>query len=285
MSINTLSRLTPQNIIALIENEKDEAVNLMQNDQFFVSRVDIYDFTKSPYPDDEERQYYEEILTDNPNYSPQIVGAQQYIINGHRNRLIDQLFIDVMNKTIDNGKYDNIENGLSDYAKYILYVDNMMHINGQPAILKEAIINAFIRRADMFIRQGQSVYSEDNHYDVYVQLPDEVNCIGTDPISMKKITTGFRLDADDRRVCYDISTIISIVNSTFGINTPVSPFTRKPFSENDMRRIRGFIKSMSSTRPITRTMTRRENKGGKHVKSKKHHKKRKYKTMRNRRRI
>lgn len=264
MSVNTLIQMTPANIMALIENEKNEAINLAQNDPNFSRKIGIYESTKVPFPDDEERQIYEQLLEDNPNYSIQNIIEQEYVLNGRRNRMIDSMFIDIMNKSIENGIYDNIEIGLSDYARFILYVDDYLHQLGNPAILKEAITNALINRANMFIKQGQEALNPtNNEYDIYEQLPDEKGCKGLDPITNQKIVTGFRLDADERRICYDISTIVKIVNSTFGLTTPVSPFNRAPFSENDMRRIKIFMKNMSSMKPITRSMTQRRAIGGK----------------------
>lgn len=256
MSVNTLIRMTPANIIALIENEKNEAIHLSQNDPDFYRKTQTYEITKAPFPNDEERKIYDELIENNPNYSIQNIIEQDYILNGRRNHFIDTIFINIMNKAIDNGIYDNIEIGLSDYAKFILYVDDYLHKLGNPAILKEEITNSLINRANMFIKQGLEELNPLNiKYHIFEQLPDEKDSKGIDPITNKKIITGFRLDADERRICYDISTILKIVNSTFGLTTPVSPFTRVPFTENDMTRIKIFIKNMSSLRPITRKMT------------------------------
>lgn len=273
MSVNTLVRMTPENIASLIENEKNEAISLAENNTDFIRKIQTYETTKAPYPDDNERAAYEDVLENNPQYSIQNMVSQEYLIDRRRNRLVDQLFIDIMNKAIDNGVYDNIEIGLSDYARFILYIDDYLHKLGNPAIIKESIVSSLVNRANMFIRQGQeSLTPRDDKYNIYVQLPDEKDCKGIDPITSQKIITGFRLDADNRRVCYDISTIVKIVNSTFGLNTPVSPYTRAPFTENDMRRIKGFIKNMSSTRPVTRRMTRCRDGGRSKIKHNKKHK-------------
>lgn len=257
MSSNTLSRLTPQQIINVIETEKDDSIHLMRIDNDFITRVYMYDITKVPYASDKERNIYEEILENNQEFSAENMTNQPYILNERRNQMIDNLFIGVMSKTIDNGIYDNIEDGLSDYVKYILYIDNMLHQLGHPTIIKDAITNMFINRASTLIKEYNKTLNLDNdYYDIYYELDDEKGSFGIDPISTKKISICFRLDADDRRICYDISTIVNLVNSTFGIDTPVSPFNRKPFSINDIRRIRGFIKILNTNRAITRSMSK-----------------------------
>jgi hypothetical protein len=257
MESTALIDMTPEDITYLVDFLRKQARYSARNDNYFISKLPTYEVSKIPYPNDKERHIYEELAATNRNYSLENIVNQEYLINGNRNQLLDRMFIDIINKIVNEGVYDdNIENDLSDYIKFILYIDTYIRRQGTEPVLTEALTNALINRASKLIREGHYVVTNQS-YDVYEMMPDELNCKGIDPISSQPIKTGFRLDADERRICYDISTIVAIANSTFGIQTPVSPFTRRPFSENDMKRIRGFIRNMETSRPVTRSMTRR----------------------------
>lgn len=261
MSSARLAGMNLQNIIGFIEFSREQAIYFAQNDEYFSSKLQTYEFTKSPYPDDVERQSYEEVINTNERYSFQNIVNENFIVNGRRNQLVDRMIIDIIHKSVSNGVYDNtIQDGLSDYANFILYVDDYMCQQGNPSVFKDTMINALVDRASILIKHHDSGIqtTSTSHCDIYEMMPDEINCVGVDPISCQKITTCFRLDADNRRICYDISTIVAVVNSAFGLNTPVSPFTREPFSENDMKRIKGFIKLMATSRPVTRAMSGRK---------------------------
>ena len=97
------------------------------------------------------------------------------------------------------------------------------------------------------------------------------DCVGkTDPISLKQILTGFRLEADGR--CYDLTTLLQLkpYNNNDGAgNVRRSPFTRAPFTPADNARIlaasRGGKRSISKKirKTTKRKNVRKSKKGGK----------------------
>ena len=97
------------------------------------------------------------------------------------------------------------------------------------------------------------------------------DCVNkTDPIFLRKIMAGFKLEADGR--CYDLTTLLRIVPSDNGDGSGRvrrSPFTRAPFTPADNARIlaasRGGKKGMSKKprKTAKRKNFRKSKKGGK----------------------
>jgi hypothetical protein len=95
------------------------------------------------------------------------------------------------------------------------------------------------------------------------------DCVGkTDPISLKQILTGFRLEADGR--CYDLTTLLQLkpYNNNDGAgHVRRSPFTRAPFTPTDNARL--LAASRGGKRGIISKKLRKTTKGKNFRKSKK----------------
>jgi hypothetical protein len=77
------------------------------------------------------------------------------------------------------------------------------------------------------------------------------DCGGEDPITLKRINVGFRLECEQYRRCYDANTVASL-------NPRKSPFTREDFTPKDNARIDAYIQSKTGGKRGKNKKTKRK---------------------------
>lgn len=162
--------------------------------------------------------------------------------------------------SIESGVYNSLED-LSNFVLFQIYHDNHLAEPNTSGNFKHFVINELIARLE---REHQQPLQQ---LQPYVPLNNSQCKSAVDPVFFTKIPEGlaFKLDNEDR--CYNINTIKSCI----AVNNNTSPFTRIPFSQNDINRISAHNAYLAHNGMFTRSMAR----GGYKNKTYKRHKKNK----------
>ena len=175
---------------------------------------------------------------------------------------------------IESGVYNSLED-LSNFVLFQIYHDNHVAEQNTLGYFKLFVINELTTRLEREYQHQQPL----QQLQPYVPLNNSQCGSAIDPVFFTRIPEGlaFKLDNEDR--CYNINTIKSCI----AVNNNTSPFTRIPFSQNDLNRISAHNAYLAHRGMFTRSMARGGYKNKRYITHKKNktykrHKRNKKKT-------
>lgn len=222
-----------------------------------------------PDPDSEEYAIYIIALNEDGHNHPQ---PNQ---NDLRRQIVMINYIkNIIHLSIESGVYNSLED-LSNFVLFQIYHDNHLAEPNTSGYFKLFVINELTTRLEREYQHQQPL----QQLQPYVPLNNSQCGSAIDPVFFTRIPEGnaFKLDNEDR--CYNINTIKGCI----AVNNNTSPFTRIPFSQNDLNRISAHNAYLSHRGMFTRSMARGGYKNKRYITHKKNktykrHKRNKKKT-------